>query len=114
MYILTSHNTASAADELTAAAKCSGTAVVIGENTGGEGIGLNSSVIIPLNISGLCLRYNSAESKNPDGSINSIYGTSPDHYSTLTENNYMLRQEIIDSENDPSEYETALNGTTSS
>lgn len=108
VYILTSHNTASAADELTAAAKSCGTAVVIGENTGGEGIGLNSSVIIPLKTSGLCLRYNSAESKNPDGSINSIYGTSPDYYSTLTENNYMLWQKIENSEKDPSEYENRL------
>lgn len=108
VFILVSHNTASAADELTAAAKYCKTAVIIGENTGGEGIGLNSSVIIPLKTSGLYLRYNAAASDNPDGSINSIYGTSPDHYQELTEDGYFTCRKELALGNDPYEYENRL------
>lgn len=45
---------------------------------------------------------------NNDGTDNSVYGTSPDIYSELSIENYIIQQELIDNGEDPYTYENRL------
>ena len=79
VYILTSGETASAADNLAATLKDNSAAVLIGTNTGGEGK-ISSFLMDSLSESGLAYIYMPELTFNSDGSNNAVYGTSPDIY----------------------------------
>lgn len=79
VYVLIGRNTASAADGFAAVVKQGTDAVLVGENTAGEGVG-SSYVSVALPKSKLCFTYYPALAFNDDGSNNSVYGTMPDYY----------------------------------
>lgn len=77
-WLLTDGLVYSSSDSLAADAKASGFATLVGERTGGNGIGY-SPVIRCLPNTGICFRYDSGLGLNPDGSANSEVGTAPDY-----------------------------------
>lgn len=77
-WLLTDGLVYSASDSLAADAKASGFATLVGERTGGNGIGY-TPVIRCLPNTGICFRYDSGLGLNPDGSANSEVGTAPDY-----------------------------------
>lgn len=79
--ILTGCGTGSAADRFASDMKNAKLAVLIGNNTGGEGL-MASYKASCLPNSGLVYIYMPGAAKNPDGSDNSAIGTSPDIYAS--------------------------------
>lgn len=79
VYVLVGRNTASAADGFASVIKQGTNAVLIGENTAGEGMG-SSYVSVALPKSKLGFTYYPALSFNEDGTNNSVYGTTPHYY----------------------------------
>ncbi len=79
VYVLIGRNTASAADGFSAVIKQGTNAVLVGENTAGEGMG-GSYVSVSLPESKLAFTYYPALSFNEDGTNNSVYGTTPHYY----------------------------------
>lgn len=77
-WLLTDGLVYSSSDSLAADAKASGFATLVGERTGGNGIGY-SPVIRCLPNTGICFRCDSGLGLNPDGSANSEVGTAPDY-----------------------------------
>ena len=77
-WLLTDGLVYSASDSLAANAKASGFATLVGERTGGNGIGY-TPVVRCLPNTGICFRYDSGLGLNPDGSANSEVGTAPDY-----------------------------------
>ena len=77
-WLLTDGLVYSSSDSLAADAKASGFATLVGERTGGNGIGY-TPVIRCLPNTGICFRYDSGLGLNPDGSANSEVGTAPDY-----------------------------------
>lgn len=77
-WLLTDGLVYSSSEGLAANAKASGFATLVGERTGGNGIGY-SPVIRCLPNTGICFRYDSGLGLNPDGSANSEVGTAPDY-----------------------------------
>jgi len=95
VYLLIGKNTASAADGFAAIIKQGTDTVLVGENTAGEGMG-GSYVLIALPESKLAFTYNPALAFNPDGTNNSVYGTSPNFYvPDCTLENFVLRNKMI-------------------
>lgn len=103
VYLLTSSATGSSADALAAFLKSCGLAEIIGYNTGGEGL-TYSFKADSLPNSGLVFIYNPGKAFNPDGTVNSVYGTSPDIYAEQTYDGY----KILNSLEEPYAYENRL------
>lgn len=82
--ILTSVETGSAADNFVYDMKKNDCAYIIGNNTGGEGLG-TSFCQYALPNSHLSFTYYPADAIGLDGLSNSVYGTAPDEYSESTD-----------------------------
>jgi hypothetical protein len=91
--ILISQNTASAADEFTYVIKNNNLGTIIGCNTYGEGF--CSPELAWLHQSGICFYFSPYKFINPDGSDNSVYGTTPDIYSNISFKGYLKRQKLL-------------------
>ncbi len=86
IYLLVSGSTASAADEFTALVKYNALGTIIGTNTHGEA---NCSFITAcLPTSKIVFRYTPVKYYNKDGTLNNVYGTTPDIYSTVSSDSY--------------------------
>jgi len=79
VYVLVNNETASAADWLAHYLREYMGAVVVGQNTAGEGLS-DSPVYTLLPNSGFLVSYFDSYAKNAEGRSNSVYGTEPDYY----------------------------------
>lgn len=96
VYVLIGRDTASAADGFALVIKQGTDAVLVGENTAGEGMG-SSYVSVALPKSKLGFTYYPALSFNPDGTNNSVYGTTPHYYaSDYSLEDLITRNDMID------------------
>lgn len=68
----------SASEAFVAFCKVTGFATLVGETTGGDGIGQNP-IIFSLPNTGICIRFSASNGLNPDGSCNEETGTVPDY-----------------------------------
>ena len=94
IYVLVSPVSLSAADRFAAIVKDSSLGTVIGVfNTGGEAFG--SPDLAVLEKSGLYFYYTDYKYINPDGTDNSVYGTTPDIYIKLNDDLIKRRDEMI-------------------
>ncbi len=107
IYVLTGRNTVSAADMFAGIAKEQENTLLIGSKTMGEGIFANYYMDILPN-SKMVYLFIPSYAENTDGMDNSVYGTSPDIYSELSVENYMIQQELIENGEDPYSYENRL------
>lgn len=103
VYVLTSNATGSSADSLAAFLKNNGLAQIIGDNTGGEGL-TYSFMADSLPNSRLVFIYTPGKAFNSDGTVNSVYGTSPDIYAEHTYDGY----KILNGLDEPYTYENRL------
>ena len=102
--VLISHITGSAADEFVSTIKDNKLALIIGNNTGGEGMAGSYMVNVCPN-SLLAFVYMPGGSLNSDGTDNSVYGTSPDIYMCQSKEDY-LNQLANNDSNDFDEYKS--------
>ena len=107
IYVLTGRNTISAADMFAEIAKEQENTLLIGSNTMGEGIFANYYMDILPN-SKMVYLFIPSYAENTDGMDNSVYGTSPDIYSELSIENFIIQQELIENGEDPYTYENRL------
>ena len=107
IYILAGRNSASLADEFVHYFKTNDLAVVIGENPMGEGIAPTYMCSL-LPETGLLFNYSPFVAFNSDGNDNSIYGTEPDIYVTLTPDDYLINRKIRMDGGDTLIYENRL------
>ncbi|MCW3789235.1 S41 family peptidase [Plebeiibacterium sediminum] len=77
IYLLVDHNNYSSTEAFVNFCKVTGFATVVGETTGGDGIG-SDPFMFTLPISGIVVRYPAIMGLNPDGSSNDEFGTTPD------------------------------------
>lgn len=76
-WLLVGSNVYSASESFAIFCKDTGFATLVGETTGGDGIGVNP-YLCPLPNSGICVRFSAENGLNADGSCNEEYGTQPD------------------------------------
>jgi hypothetical protein len=76
-YILTNRQNYSAAESFVIFCKSTGFAVLVGDTTGGDGIGMDPMISV-LPRSGICFRFSVLYGLNPDGGSNEECGTEPD------------------------------------
>ncbi|MBR3294348.1 MAG: hypothetical protein IKI69_08035 [Oscillospiraceae bacterium] len=109
--VLTSQKTGSAADEFVSIAKRYHLVTVVGDNTGGEGLA-GSYMVTTCPNSLLAFVYMPGGALNPDGTDNSVYGTSPDVYISQTLQDYSIQKYIekygSNDSQDPLLYDTVL------
>lgn len=79
IYVLVNNDTASAADWLAHDLREYMSAVIVGVNTNGEGLGESPAYTLLPN-SGLLVSYFDSYAENSQGKSNSMYGTAPDYY----------------------------------
>lgn len=79
IYVLVNGETASAADWLAHYLREYMNAVIVGQNTGGEGLSESPAYTLLPN-SGLLVSYFDSYAENSKGRSNSVYGTEPDYY----------------------------------
>lgn len=77
-WLLVDESNYAAAESFVAFCKVTGFATLVGETTGGDGIGQNP-IIFSLPNTGICIRFSAANGLNPDGSCNEEAGTVPDY-----------------------------------
>lgn len=75
-WVLVSRCVYSASEQFTCFCKQTGWATVVGEQTGGDGLGENP-ILLLLPDSGLLLEFSNTVGENPDGSMD-VEGTAPD------------------------------------
>ena len=97
-WVLTDETVFSAADGFTGFCKQTHWATIIGKRTKGDG-GAVRPFLVRLPKTGLLLRFTAAASANEDGSLNTLFGTSPDIPSKPSESAYDTLLRLIDSEN---------------
>ena len=107
IYVLTGRNTASAADMFSGIAKEQENTLLVGSNTMGEGIFANYYMDILPN-SKMVYLFIPSYAENSDGMDNAVYGTTPDIYSELSVENYIIQQELIEDDENPYTYENRL------
>jgi C-terminal processing protease CtpA/Prc len=78
VYVLTDRRMFSAADDYASTVKCIGLAKLVGRNTRGGGGAYTAPTVIRLPASGMILCAEIELLINPDGSVNALFGTSPD------------------------------------
>jgi hypothetical protein len=76
-YLLTDGAVYSSSETFAEFCKQTGFATIVGEPTGGDGIGIDPMVFV-LPHSGVCMRFSSMLGLNPDGGSNEEFGTQPD------------------------------------
>lgn len=106
VYILTSKNTGSAADFFVAAMNKCSSVTIIGENTGGEKYGGQALDVLPN--SKLVFSFFPEIYYNEDGKNNSLYGTFPDEYATISLNDFKLREAMLMNGKDPYSMENRM------
>jgi hypothetical protein len=79
IWLLVSENNYSSSEYAAMFSKQSGFATLVGEKTGGDGIGVDPAYIILPN-SGLVVQYSSIYGVTADGKNSEEYGTEPDYY----------------------------------
>lgn len=77
IFILTSPKVYSASEEFVYVSKTSGFATIVGQTTGGDGVGVDPC-IFSLTNSGILYSFSIANGLNQDGSSNEEHGTTPD------------------------------------
>lgn len=77
IFLLVDRSVYSSAEAFACFCKYSGFATLVGENTGGDGLGIDP-VLFPLPHSGFVLRFSSVLALNPDGTANEEVSTKPD------------------------------------
>lgn len=97
VYVLISNTTFSAADWAAAMLKEQTSAILVGTDTSGEGLGGTAFFDIMPN-SKLTFMVQDSQSFNADGTDNSIYGTSPDIYISHTMESIERRNELINNQ----------------
>ncbi|WP_411677988.1 S41 family peptidase [Caproicibacter sp.] len=76
-YLLTDDGVYSSAEGFAHFCKQTGFATIVGDPTGGDGIGI-APLFFVLPNSGICLRFSAGLGLNPDGGSNEEFGTTPD------------------------------------
>lgn len=104
---LVSQRTGSAADRFVSDVKNNELGVVIGNNTGGEGL-MNSFMAHELPNSKLVFVYMPGGALNPDGSDNSVYGTSPDIYVMQSDDDFYTQLSLLEDGVDISDFNEKL------
>ncbi len=94
-WVLTDEYVYSAADGFAGFCKQSGWATLVGRRTRGDG-GASAPVLVRLPESGLLMRFTMAASANEDGTLNTLFGTSPDLPSKPFETPYKTLLRFID------------------
>ncbi len=94
-WVLTDEYVYSAADGFAGFCKQTGWATLVGRRTRGDG-GASAPVLVRLPESGLLMRFTLAASANVDGTLNTLFGTSPDFPSKPFEHPFQTLQRIID------------------
>ena len=107
VYVLISNTTFSAADWAAAMLKEQTSAILVGTDTSGEGLGGTAFFDIMPN-SKLTFMVQDSQSFNADGTDNSIYGTSPDIYISHTMDSIARRNELINNRISYIDYENRL------
>lgn len=79
LYVLCDARNRSAAEAFIAMCKMTGFAVLVGETTGGDGLGSGDPMYIALPNTGILVRYTATYALNPDGTCNQVRGTVPDY-----------------------------------
>lgn len=77
-WVLTDGRGYSATEQFAAFCKLTGWATLVGERTGGDGLG-GQPLLLPLKRTGLLVYFSTAMAANPDGSLNALQGVLPDH-----------------------------------
>ncbi len=104
-YILTGRGSYSCADEFACSMKdC---ATLVGGNTGGEGMHPTYMCQV-LPKTKLMIKFSPYITYNEDGSSNSLYGTKPHVYSTLSREDFLLKTQIRFDGGDAFEYENRI------
>jgi len=80
IWTLVNRDVYSASESFTEFCKATGFSTIVGENTGGDGIGIDPVYLILPN-SGVAIRYSMLYGLNLDGSSNEEFGTTPDFIS---------------------------------
>ncbi len=96
IYLLVNRGVFSASEGFACFAKCTGWATLVGQRTGGDGMG-STPILIKLPESGLLVRMRLEMTLNPNGSSNSEYGTAPDITVAPTEDSLSKTLELIQS-----------------
>ncbi|MGI5893244.1 MAG: S41 family peptidase [Candidatus Merdivicinus sp.] len=78
IWVLTSPKVFSASESFVQFCKQSGFATLVGEQTGGDGVGIGDPFLMELPNTHLVVRYTGAYGLNEDGSCNAEMGTQPD------------------------------------
>jgi len=107
IYILTSKETASTADNFVSILKDNNLAKIIGENTFGEGYG-DTYFIDNLPNSNLVFTFMASKAYNKDGTNNNLYGTLPDIYSEINLKAFKIKENLLINEEDIFTYENRL------
>jgi hypothetical protein len=107
IYYLIDSQTGSSADAFTAFIKEYDMGTIVGDNTGGEGLG-DSFIAYSLKNSGFVFIYYPAVANNPDGTNNSVYGTSPDIRVMQSIDSFYRQRELALDGHNIAEYETML------
>lgn len=97
-WILTDESVFSTADGFAGFCKQTHWATIVGKRTKGDG-GAIRPFLVRLPKTGLLLRFTAAVSANEDGSLNTLFGTSPDIPSKPSESAYDTLLRLIDSGN---------------
>lgn len=105
--LLTSQKTGSAADRFVSDMKKNNLALVVGNNTGGEGL-MFSFNAMSLPNSCLVFVYMPSGAKNPDGSDNSVCGTKADVYINLSKSDFYTYNEMLENSEDCTLFENKL------
>ena len=105
--LLVSHNTGSAADKFTSVIKDNKLGLIIGNNTGGEGL-MGSFIANSLPNSKLVFIYMPGKALTADGTDNSSYGTSPDIYISQSYESFYKLQQLQKNNKNPYIFENQL------
>lgn len=104
--VLIGEKSGSAADGFAAALQKTD-AILVGQNTHGEGLA-DSFLCDYMPNSGLVFTYMFGRAENEDGTDNSLFGTGPDVYSYITPEGYRICAEIAKKGDDPYTYKNRL------
>ncbi len=97
VWTLVNENVYSASDSFSEFCRATGFSKLVGERTGGDGIGIDPVYLILPN-SGVAIRYSMLYGLNLDGSSNQEFGTTPDYNSSDGESPLDTCLKIIESE----------------
>lgn len=106
VYILVSDGTGSAADHFVSDVMKYPETTVVGVNTAGEKFGGQAVKCLPK--SNLVFSFFPEIYYNEDGKNNSLYGTFPDEYATISLNDFKLREAMLKNGKDPYSMENRM------